>query len=167
MSEIGQLGFMSLGFAIQARVGICRRRMRVVASLSAAERHHRIAGIGGRIDRRRVTRVKLFCPAQASSRVPSTVKVLIGRQPRVARLAPDRIEEHRGDIARQRPLTISAERRRRPHGIIQVQSDEPANSRLYCSSSISGRSLRTEYSTCRSKARNTCSGGTEGRPIFS
>src|SRR5438034_794010 len=40
------------------------------------------------------------------------------------------------------------------------------NSRLYSSCSISIRSLRTEYSTWSSSARNRCSGGIDGRPVF-
>jgi hypothetical protein len=39
------------------------------------------------------------------------------------------------------------------------------NNRLYCSCSISSRSLRTVYSACNNKARSSCSGGTDGRPM--
>ena len=31
---------------------------------------------------------------------------------------------------------------------------------------MSWRSLRTEYSICTSKARSSCSGGIDGRPVF-
>jgi hypothetical protein len=40
------------------------------------------------------------------------------------------------------------------------------NNRLYSSSSISRRSLRTEYSTCMMRARRSFSGGIDRRPIF-
>jgi hypothetical protein len=40
------------------------------------------------------------------------------------------------------------------------------NSRLYSSCSTSIRSERTEYNSCNSNARNSCSGGTDGRPSF-
>jgi len=89
--------------------------------------------------------------------------VFSGQQAASPGLRHDVFKEGPRDITVKQPIPILGERRRHPHSSMPIPTNQ-RNSKLYSSCSISIRSLRTEYSTCR-KARKRCSGGIDGRPV--
>jgi hypothetical protein len=97
---------------------------------------------------------------------PVDGEMLGGQQATAARLRDDILKEGPRDVALEQPVAILGERRGHLHSIVHAQADKTAKQRLYSSCSINIRSLRTEYSTWSSSARNRCSGGIDGRPVL-
>src|SRR5262249_2880 len=92
-------------------------------------------------------------------------EMLGGQEASTASLGDDICKEGPGDVALQEPIAILGEGGRRHTASSIARPTNQRNSRLYSSCSITIRSLRTEYSTCSTRARNRCSGGIEGRPV--
>src|SRR5580700_11990770 len=110
---------------------------------------------------------KLFCPAQASISVPSTVKCSSDNS---------RFLRACRNTTRKNSSAISPSNKRSRFLVNTVGChtssfiDIPTNqrySRLYSSCSISIRSLRIEYSICSNNARSNRSGGIDFRPSSS
>src|SRR5437764_5568890 len=57
---------------------------------------------------------------------PIDGEMLVGEEVGSARLRQDGMQERRGDVALQQPITILAERRRRPDRIVHPEVNEPA-----------------------------------------
>jgi hypothetical protein len=73
-------------------------------------------------------------------------------------------QELLGHVGFQQAVAILRERGRVLHIVVQVQLTKQRNRMLQSISSISKRSLRIEYNICSNCARNSFSGGMDGRP---
>src|SRR6267378_8252136 len=157
-TEIGQLGFMPLGLLEQPAVGIGRRLMRLIRAPFPMEIDGRIPRVVGRF-------VGLILPCETLLPRPRLEQraiageMLGGQQATAARSATT-------SSKKARAMSPASSRSRFLVNVVGTQTassiakpTNQRNSRLYSSCSISIRSLRTEYSTWSSSARNKCSGG--------
>jgi hypothetical protein len=142
-AEIRELRFVAPRLLKQPAVGIGRGPMRLIRAPLPVEIHGGIAGIIGRLTTARCPLKTLLAHPRFEQRAIDR-EVLVGQESSLAGLRDDVFEKRAGDIAiknRSRFLVKVVG--------VQISSSmsrptNQRNSRLYCSCSISGRSLRTE-----------------------
>jgi hypothetical protein len=119
---IRQLGFLPFPLAIQLRVGVGGRGMRVVLPALPVEVDRRVPRI---IGGRRLARILPLKALETGPRLEHRAvnrEVLIGQQAGRLRLRTDRVEERRCDIALEEAVAILGERRRRPNRFVRNSS---------------------------------------------
>ena len=95
-------------------------------------------------------------------------EVFIRQQSRIAGLLQHGLKQILGNLTLQQPVPILREHGHIPDAVIHLKTHGPTNQRnseLYSSCSINIRSLRIEYRTWSSRARESCSGATQGQPV--
>lgn len=139
--------------------------MRRVAPLLAVKAHADIAGID------RAIRIVLLGPHALLARPRLEQRTIDGEmlareQARLFRRRHGPREELRRNVAVEQPLPILRERRRVPRRGLQIEADEPAIEQIVLELLHELPLAPIEKSSCSSSARNSCSGGIDGRPVW-
>ena len=125
-----ELRFLSVALAIQLRVGVRRRLMRVVLPRFPMEVDRRIPRIVGRRRGPGGLALKAFETRPRLEHRAVDREMLVRHQPGVTCLIHHRVEEGAGDIRGQQSVAILTERRRRQIGSSRLKPMNQRNKML-------------------------------------
>ena len=139
MAQEGEAGLVAVALAEQARLGVGRALVGVVApqpAFEVAAAARRAAGI--------VLGSEALVPGPGHDERAVDAEVLVTGQVLRARLADDRPEEGLGDVAAQQALAVLGEDRDVPDPVVDLGANEPAEEQVVLELSMSNLSERTE-----------------------
>jgi hypothetical protein len=91
-------------------------------------------------------------------------KVLVGKQPSLLGLVDHTLEKRLRHIGVEQPLSVLRERRRIPHRVVHLESDEPAKQQIVVELSHEQPLASDRVENLQQQPRRSFSGAIDGRP---
>src|SRR5258706_7449775 len=126
VSRVGELRAAVIALAVQARIRIGLRAVRLVAALLTAKVHARVAGIiVSRPFPRSLNRLKALLAGPRLQQRAINSEVLLGHQASPLSFLDDLCQKFTGDIPSKEAVPVLAERRGVPHRVVHRQPYKP------------------------------------------